>query len=182
MVVQFCHVPVNIPFTDFRLFQSSLHSHSICNLPQEGTKCMAQAIWCHTVLILLKFLLAQYKKTIKFQKWGYTIPRFISRNELCVSLHELQWHIYVHLYYSHVAESCKQLVLLHHPVCCATLSTVDRSQYCQSLLFSLVAFCKKNVGLWHPYAVSVLPTSTSEPGDFHYTWYEYFVIGIHRKL
>ena len=148
---------------------------------------MAQAIWCHTVLILSKILTSTIQED-KFKKWGYTIPPPFHLNKKEWAMCFLIWtpvtHIYDYLYYSHVADSCKHLGLLHHPLCCATLTAVDRSQYCQSLLFSLVTFCKKNVGLWHLYAVSVLPNPTpiSEPTDFHYTWYEYFVIGIHTKL
>ena len=133
-----------------------------------------------------KFLLAQYKKTNLKNGDIQSPPFHLNKKEwaMCFLIWTPVTHIYDYLYYSHVADSCKHLGLLHHPLCCATLTAVDRSHYCQSLLFSLVTFCKKNVGLWHLYAVSVLPNPTpiSEPTDFHYTWYEYFVIGIHTKL
>jgi len=98
----------------------------------------------------------------KFKKWGYTIPPcFISinRNEQCVLLYELQWHTYVYLYYSHVAESCKHLVVLHHPLCCATLTTVYITQYCLSLLSAWFQSVRKMLA----YDIPILSVFSSPP-------------------
>lgn len=72
------------------------------------------------------------------------------------------------LWYTHTVSRCKHTVLLHHPLCYATLSTADTTQYCHSLLFSLLTLPKKTIGLQHLYAVSaiVAPISISDPAVF----------------